>query len=100
HSRPKQAKPKEQKMKSLEFFEPPCRRKDLNLARRIAIPLLLLTAGMVVMHARTGGMGTWEETGSLATGRSDHTATLLPDGQVLVAGGGDSDLLTLASAEL
>ena len=43
--------------------------------------------------------GTWEFTGSLAEGRSGHTATLLADGKVLVAGGtGGSG--ELATAEL
>jgi hypothetical protein len=46
--------------------------------------------------------GTWTTTGSLATGRYSHTATLLPNGNLLVAGGynpGDPDG-ALASAEL
>ena len=44
--------------------------------------------------------GTWSPTGSLDTGRVFHTATLLPNGKVLVAGGSDSRTAALASAEL
>ena len=42
--------------------------------------------------------GTWAATGGLTTGRYIHTATLLPTGKVLVAGGFDG--AQLASAEL
>jgi uncharacterized protein (TIGR03437 family) len=42
---------------------------------------------------------TWSQTGSLNTARSGHTATLLQNGQVLVAGGYDSKG-SLNSAEL
>ena len=45
----------------------------------------------------------WTATGALATARSSHTSTLLPNGNVLVAGGASDDYngnLVLASAEL
>ncbi|PLP99410.1 kelch repeat-containing protein [Cupriavidus pauculus] len=44
--------------------------------------------------------GTWTQTGSLAQAREQHTATLLADGRVLVAGGEAPGGVALASAEL
>ncbi len=43
--------------------------------------------------------GAWTKTGSMANARSGHTATLLPNGQVLVAGG-NGDAGTLTNCEL
>src|SRR5437763_107356 len=72
----------------------------LILARRIAFPLLLLGAGLALIQPCAGQSGTWTPTGSLATARFHHTATLLPNGQVLVAGGFNDNVGRLASAEL
>jgi Galactose oxidase, central domain len=59
------------------------------------------TATAMLYHP---GTNTWTSTGSMTTGRESQTATLLPDGQVLMAGGTLFDhphvLQILASAEL
>ena len=52
-----------------------------------------------VICGLNGGPGTFTGTGSLNTARDVHTATLLPNGQVLVNGGYNSTGI-LASAEL
>jgi hypothetical protein len=44
--------------------------------------------------------GTWTTTSPLGTARAMHTATLLPDGEVLVAGGFDSFDIPLSSPEM
>jgi hypothetical protein len=44
--------------------------------------------------------GTFTATGNMATTKEYHTATLLPNGQVLIAGGQQGDVSALASAEL
>ena len=71
------------------------------LARRVAC-LLLLVAASAFVQPCVGASGVFEETGSLGTGRYSHTATLLPNGKVLVAGGltGFPSGTIIASAEL
>jgi N-acetylneuraminic acid mutarotase len=66
----------------------------LGLASTLAIGLLAAP-----FPAFAASSGTWAITGSLNTPRAGHSATLLPNGQVLVAGG-ESSSGVLASAEL
>jgi hypothetical protein len=70
------------------------------LAQRIAYPLLLVGAGLILVQPCAGASFKFEETGSLLTARAGHTATLLPNGKVLVAAGLDSNFVPLTSAEL
>src|SRR5438132_23232 len=61
------------------------------LARRIAYPLLLLSTALASAELYAPPSGTWTETGSLNTARDYHTAMLLQNGMVLVAGGFDKN---------
>ena len=65
----------------------------------------VLVAGGSSIHGATRtaelydpGSGTWEPTGPMSHARMDHSATLLPDGRVLVAGGYILDSLSITHA--
>src|SRR5438128_11789768 len=87
-------------MKTLHSLIAGLRPASSILVRRIAFPLLFLGAGLVLVQPCAAAPFEFEETGSLATTRYLHTATLLPNGKVLVAGGFDSSYVASASAEL
>src|SRR6202165_6297111 len=80
-------------------------RTDMRLGLLASSFLMLATAsanagnGPALIQA-SGGLGLWSTAASLATGREEHIATLLPNGKVLVAGGTDGRGKGLASAEL
>ena len=71
-----------------------------NLANRIAIPSLVVIAALAFVQPCAGLSFEFVETGSLAIARTVHTATLLSNGQVLVAGGLDSNDQYPVEAEL
>ena len=95
-------------MKISSFLAVSCLWLRTGLPLILAFPLLLVSAPvstLSVSDARftfnanedfdTPATGGWTFTGSLNPGRYAHTATLLPNGKVLVAfGGGTSDLLS------
>src|SRR5947207_6980363 len=87
-------------MKTLHSFAAGLRLAYSIIARRIAFPLLCLGAGLALLQPCAGQSGTWTATGSLGNTRSYHTATLLPNGRVLAAGGIDSEEFAPGSAEL
>jgi len=70
--------------------------------RRLVVAGLVATVLVVssAIPALAGSSGTWTKTGSLNVARGEETATLLPNGQVLVAGGADYKWNGYASAEL
>ncbi len=69
------------------------------LAQRITFSLIVLGAGLMLLPPCWATPFQWEFTGSLSTARYHHSATLLPNGKVLVAGGFDINGSS-ASAEL
>jgi hypothetical protein len=67
----------------------------------VADPLLLGSGPVATLsNSDEPASGSWTVTGSLNTARVNHTATLLPNSMVLVAGGFDSSFRVSASAEL
>src|SRR2546430_10173802 len=67
---------------------------------RIALVVTVIIAATAATAWPVQAGGTWKPTGSMTTARYDHTATRLPGGRVLVAGGFDISTGYLASAEI
>jgi hypothetical protein len=74
-------------MKILHFLAGGLRSASSSLSRPVVLPLLFLAAGLVLVQPCAGGPFNFSDTRSLLNERDSHTATLLPNGKVLVAGG-------------
>ena len=74
----------------------------MKRGRLVLLPLIVLTLlpRSPFSAAQASSQGTWSATGSMSTPRVLHTATLLSDGRVLVAGGLNSGSRPTATAEL
>jgi WD40 repeat protein len=71
------------------------------ISRFVSLAALAVSAGLVFVQPCSAGSGAFQQTGSLANGRAFYTATLLPNGKVLAAGGSTTGSSgSLASAEL
>ena len=60
----------------------------------------MVAAALPALRSMTRCMGSWSTTDALTDARYCHTATRLPDGRVLVAGGNGTGSVTLDSAEI
>jgi hypothetical protein len=70
-----------------------------SLRARLLYVLILGIVGTATI-ATAQSSGTFNSTGNMTTARSLHSATLLPNGQVLIAGGASTSSGILASAEV
>ena len=67
--------------------------------QNLFIALALLNNRFIYLFKRPKA-ASWTTNGPMSVARYGHTATLLPNGKVIVVGGRDSNDVSLASAEL
>ena len=71
-----------------------------KVAALLGALLLAIVLAPASVLAKTEDLGGWSQAATLATGRAQHTATLLRTGKVLVAGGVDAHGVATPTTEL
>ena len=71
-----------------------------DIRASFVLPLLFLGVVVQVPMTLAQSAQTFSATGNMTTPRIFHTATLLPNGKVLIAGGADKSYQALTNAEL
>ncbi len=84
--------------------------RDFATATLLPNGKVLIAGGFIIVGGNTvvlasaelydPATGTFTLTGSLATARAGHSAVLLPNGKVFIAGGGDFNVTNYSSAEV
>jgi len=72
----------------------------LGLAVATGLLIAVASAGLVAAQAKGSERGAWSKAPDLPEGHIAHTATLLPDGRVLIVGGADVRGVGTSSCEL
>src|ERR1051326_9330200 len=87
-------------MKSYPASKPSYPNLKANLLMTLLVLGVPICAKLILLHARAAASQQVLATDPMSVARRDHTATLLPDGTVLIAGGLDTNGAALASTEV
>src|SRR6187399_1097821 len=81
-------------------MKPATQRITRSIGSRLSALILVAAAFQYVPQATAQSLGAFTATASMSVSRGDTTATVLPNGKVLIAGGSNDFTSNIVSAEL